>query len=75
MNKIIAIGFTGSKAVYLNISRVEALERYAREHGDSYIDKYGELKYWRDSIDSYYIEEFEFNDEFNAYAVWPKGGW
>lgn len=59
LNKIISIGWLGSKSCYLNISREEAIQRYlVNNPGDSdYLD------------DSGFITEFEFTDEFWAYSV------
>jgi hypothetical protein len=55
MNKIISIGWTGSKRCYLNISREEAVERYKKSEG---------------VLDPPDVDEFEFGDEFGAYDLW-----
>lgn len=57
-NKIIAIGWTGLKRCYLNISREEALDRYKAEQGDHGFD-----------ADEVPIKEIEFDDVFEAYDV------
>jgi hypothetical protein len=75
MNKLIAIGFTGTKRVYLNITKSEAIERYIAENSESFVGGRGDSQYWRElPEDSPYIEEFTFDDSFDAYAVWPIGG-
>lgn len=60
-NKIISIGYLGSKKCYLNISREEAIRRYKIYH---LICEDDELE---DGID---IDEFEIEDEFEAYQIW-----
>lgn len=59
MNKIIAIGYMGSRQCYLNVSREEAMRRY-RLHNDMAPDE--------PIID--HIAELDFDDEFSVYDIW-----
>lgn len=65
-NKIISIGWTGCKNCYLNVSREEAIARYNESERTIGSDPYDEAYLTKHGI----IEEFEFDDEFNAYEVW-----
>ena len=56
MNKLISIGYIGLKRCYLNISLEEAKRRYQEEEEEMPHD----------------ISEFEFEDEFCAYAVYER---
>ena len=60
-NKLIAIGYLGCQTVYLNVTREEAIRRYREADG---MEEHEILK---DDL----ITEFEFTDEFTAYAVHP----
>jgi len=63
-NILIAIGYHGQKTCYLNISREEAIERYLKANPfTTYVDL----------IKENMVDEFEFGDEFDCYAVYPKG--
>jgi hypothetical protein len=66
-NQLIAIGRTGLYRVYLNISLKEARRRYKEKYDGEYtlfpLD-------WED-VD---IDIIDFNDEFEAYAVWGVSG-
>lgn len=63
-NILISIGYLGTKTCYLNISREEAIKRYLKDNPEltNSLDYYG-----------IQIDEFEFGDEFECYAVYPKG--
>jgi len=58
MTTLVSIGYLGSKRVYINIPREEAIRRWEASEGES-VDK------WLNNIDVY---EFE-GDEFWAYDV------
>jgi hypothetical protein len=60
MNKIIAIGYTGQKRCYLNISREEAVSRYLNSEGI------------KQGLGDEKIDEFEFDTEFAGYDVWES---
>lgn len=60
MNKLTAIGWTGSMIVYLNISREVAIERYTKTSDFTPTNSM--------------VTEFYFDDEFDAYEVSPKEG-
>lgn len=62
-NKIIAIGYTGNFTCYLNISRKEAIERYMKNNPFITLE---------DIVIEYMVKEFEFDDEFLSYSVYPK---
>ena len=62
-NKIISIGFLGGQKCYLNISREDAVKRYAESEGST-IDEV---------LSGYTVKEFEFEDEFSAYDVGEEG--
>jgi hypothetical protein len=64
MNTLISIGYTGSATCYLNISREEAIERYLKDNP---------FTTYEDLIKENMVDEFEFYDEFECYAVYPKG--
>lgn len=55
-NKLVVIGYLGSKTVYLNVSREDAIQRFRQNDG----------------CDVVYVEEFEFDDSFGAYDVWKQ---
>lgn len=64
MNKLVVIGWLGSQSCYLNVPREEAERRYRIE--------------WEIEDDglslNYKVHEFEFEDEFETYSAYPKGG-
>ncbi len=62
-NNLIRIGYTGDMTCYLNITREEAIERYLRDNP---------FTTYEDLIIENMINEFEFDDEFLAYSVYPK---
>ncbi len=60
-NKLISIGILGLMKCYLNISNEDAIERYC--------------KYMNMSIEEFDYDElkvFYFDDEFDAYSVYPS---
>ncbi len=61
-NRLISIGWMGVKQCYLNVPREEAIRRYLADCPNEGPEVVAEG----------YIEEFEFDDEFGAYAVWDK---
>lgn len=63
MNKIITIGYTGSMICYLNISRSAAVDRYLKDNP---------FTAYEDLVKDNMITEFDFDDEFYAYSVYPK---
>ena len=58
MNKLVIIGHIGMKTAYLNIDEEEAIHRHIKSHPGE--DGFGT------------VEEFEFEDEFDAYEIWEK---
>lgn len=60
MPRLIAIGYTGDRRCYLNVSREEAVRRYEESEGRPITDP---------TIHDT-IQEFEFVDEFRTYEVW-----
>lgn len=64
MNKLITIGFLGMQTCYLNITKEEAIRRYAVEQQEDLADEAAVNRA------GYRILEFEFNDSFEAYDVW-----
>ncbi len=62
-NKIISIGYTGSKRCYLNISEDEAKRRYCISENMS------EEVFDNVMIDGYFTVT-EFDEEFSAYDIW-----
>lgn len=65
MNKLIAIGWLGNRTVYLNVSREEAIRRYATAE---MIPDLGEAEKY--VTKNKLIQEVEFDDEFSAYSVY-----
>jgi len=64
MNKLIVIGWLGTRTVYLNVTREEAIRRYATD------EMIPDLKKAAAYIEeNKLLEEFEFVDEFWAYDV------
>lgn len=59
INKLIIIGFVGSKRCYMNIGREAAIGRYLVENDIE-----------RSQLSDDYIEELEFDDEFSVYDIW-----
>lgn len=62
-NNLIRIGYTGDMTCYLNVTREEAIERYLRDNP---------FTTYEDLIKENMVHEFEFDDEFLAYSVYPK---
>lgn len=62
INKLIVIGFIGSKSCYLNVDMDTAIARYIKTE-DITLDEFHEYETG--------VDEFEFNDEFSAYEVYP----
>lgn len=61
MNKLVVIGWLGCKKAYLNITRDDAIRRWAQANpGANYGDDSGDVD----------ISEFEFEDEFSVYDAW-----
>lgn len=60
-NKLIAIGVRGDMRCYLNMSREEAVWRAAKE-----------WEITEKEAEDMIVEEFEFENEFNVYDVWPN---
>lgn len=65
-NKLIVIGWMGSKRCYLNVSVEEAKRRFIEAEGEPYLDNMTDE--WFTKFDK--ISEFEFDDEFGAYDAW-----
>ena len=61
MNKIIVIGYIGSKSCYFNVDKEEAIKRYCEVNKIS-IDEFDEK--------SFNLEVIEFDDEFMTYDIW-----
>jgi plasmid maintenance system antidote protein VapI len=61
VNRIVTIGFLGSQTCYLNVSREEALRRYLEENNF----------YSREEAQCM-LREFQFEDSFEVYDVFPK---
>jgi hypothetical protein len=59
MNKLIVIGYIGYKKCYLNISLIEAKNKFAQENSMMLED-----------VDLQPIKEIEFNNTFEVYDVW-----
>lgn len=59
MNKLVVIGSLGSKVCYLNIEQHDAIRLYCESKNIS--------------IDSFTatVDEFEFDNVFEAYDAWP----
>lgn len=62
-NKLIRIGYNGDMTCYLNITREEAIDRYLKDNP---------FTTYEDLVKENMVDEFEFNDEFLAYAVYSK---
>jgi hypothetical protein len=62
LNRLVVIGWLGTQRCYLNISREEALRRYHAAEGTALTALSDEPP----------ISEFEFDDEFAAYAAYEK---
>lgn len=58
-NRLVVIGWVGSKRVYLNVPKEEAIQRYLQYQGQK--ELCGED-----------IEVYEFDDEFEAYSIWAE---
>lgn len=67
-NKLITIGWLGVKRCYLNISREEAVRRYVEKEATFYTPE--EFAKEKEYIEANMVEEFEFDDEFEAYDAW-----
>lgn len=69
-NKLISIGFLGIQSCYLNITREKAMRRYiatdlaTTDRPNNISDE----DFIREQ--GYRIQEFTFDDEFQAYDVW-----
>jgi hypothetical protein len=61
-NTLISIGYLGTKTCYLNIIREEAIERYMEDNP---------FTTYEDLIKENMVDEFEFYDQFQCYAVYP----
>ena len=57
--KLISIGFIGSKTVYIDISKEEAIKRYDEENPEYTVIK-NDLS----------VEEIEVKDSFHVYDMW-----
>lgn len=62
MNRLVVIGFTGVKRAYLNLSKDEAMRRYAS----------AESVEIQDLEKSEFTKEFAFEDEFGVYDAWEE---
>jgi len=64
MNTLISIGYLGIKHCYLNISELEAIEKYCKS-----------LDYTIEDFNEFGLNEqiniFKFDDEFEAYGIYP----
>ncbi len=60
-NTLTSIGYTGCMKCYLNVEEKEAIERYC-------ISEDITLEEFNNTIGS--VDILEFDDEFEAYAVW-----
>lgn len=60
-NKLIVIGWLGDMKAYLNVTKEKALTRYAKIDDITLAEAETHIRH-----------EFEFEDEFNAYDVYPK---
>jgi hypothetical protein len=60
-NKLISIGWSGIMKCYLNLTKEEAIDKYCKSQ-ELTIEEFKNMEL------SYY--EFEFDDSFEAYAVW-----
>jgi hypothetical protein len=59
-NKLIVIGWMGTKMAYLNVPREEAINRFMKSNFTS-----------RQDIEVFdFVREFEFEDEFGTYDAW-----
>lgn len=64
-NRLVVVGFLGSNQCYLNVPRDEAVRRYLIQSAqENYFPVEGQ---------DLFVEEFEFEDEFWAYAAKRKG--
>ena len=61
MNKIVVIGFIGSKHCYLNVEKEDAIKRYC-EVNKIPIEEFNEKEF--------NLEIIEFDDEFMVYDIW-----
>ena len=68
MNKLIVIGYLGSKTAYLNVSKEEAIRRYCENQWDPYSNK--TIEELVDEFDMRLYREFKFEDTFNVYDAW-----
>ena len=59
--KLISIGFIGSKTVYIDISKEEAIKRYNKENLEYTVVE-----------NSLSVEEIEIKDSFNVYDIWDN---
>ena len=60
-HRLIAIGWTGDLNCYLDVDRETALARWEAQFQNEYSEGPGAPP----------ITEFEFDDEFYAYQIWP----
>ena len=60
-NRLISIGWLGLKKCYLNVDTDDAIERYCKSENMTREDFESE---------DIQIDEFDFDDEFDAYSVW-----
>lgn len=68
-NKLITIGWTGTKRCYLNVPREEAVRRFVKSEMYGYETTEEIALTTAESL----VEEFEFDDEFGAYDAWKIG--
>lgn len=61
MNKVIVIGFIGSKHCYLNVEKEETIKRYC-EVNKMHIEEFNE--------EEFNLEIIEFDDVFMVYDIW-----
>lgn len=57
-NKLIVIGWMGTKVAFLNVDREEAIRRAREEHDFDDVDA------------EHHVYEFEFNDVFGVYDAY-----
>lgn len=60
-NKLHIIGVTGNAKAYLNVTKEEAIKRYA-ESEDTTVEE----------AEDRYIKQIDFTDEFGVYYAWDN---